>query len=297
MLLSMTGFGESRRQTETLALQVELRTVNNRYLKLNVRGPEPYPLWEAEIEKVIRRFIKRGTVLVNLRAERQYRPSDFRLNTVALRSYLDQLEQLCRERNAPTQAVHLFPQVLALPGVTAESLTSEATWEHDWPLLEQVLVEALQRLQQMRQDEGTAMAQELLNLQATISVQLDGIRRLAPLVQQTYRQRLFDRVRQAVQDVGVGVEPEHLIREVAVFAERSDISEEITRLDSHLQQFAQTIHQENDLPGRKLEFITQEMLRETNTIGSKAGDVAISRHVVEIKATLEKIRELIQNIE
>ena len=107
----------------------------------------------------------------------------------------------------------------------------------------------------------------------------------------------MERIRQAVAEAGVTAEEHNLIREVALFADRSDVSEEVTRLGSHLEQFEDVIRKENDGPGRRLEFLVQEMGRETNTIGSKAGDVTISRHVVEIKATLEKIRELVQNVE
>ena len=111
-----------------------------------------------------------------------------------------------------------------------------------------------------------------------------------------YRQRLLERVRQAVADAGVAIQPDHLIREVALFADRTDVSEEVTRLASHLDQFAEIVRKGEEA-GRKLEFVIQEMGRETNTLGSKAGDVAITRHVFEIKATLEKIRELVQNVE
>src|SRR5205823_9940684 len=103
------------------------------------------------------------------------------------------------------------------------------------------------------------------------------------------------RVRQAVRDAGAGVEPEHLVREVALFADRSDVAEEVTRLTSHLDQFAELVRTGGEGAGRKLEFVIQEMGRETNTLGSKAGDVTISRHVIDIKATLEKARELGQN--
>jgi uncharacterized protein (TIGR00255 family) len=118
-----------------------------------------------------------------------------------------------------------------------------------------------------------------------------------PAVTDHYRTRLRDRVGQLLRDSNVSVNDDNLLREVALFAERSDVAEEVMRLGSHLEQFAEVVKTENDGPGRKLEFLTQEMFRETNTIGSKAGDVVVSRQVVEIKSTLEKIRELVQNVE
>ncbi len=140
------------------------------------------------------------------------------------------------------------------------------------------------------------MAQELLQMRDHIAAQLERIRAQVPRVAVLYRDRLHDRVRNLLNELDVQIDRSDLIKEVAIFAERSDIAEEVVRLASHLEQF-QDIVNEPESAGRKLEFLTQEMFRETNTIGSKASDVEISRHVVEIKGTLEKIRELVQNIE
>jgi uncharacterized protein (TIGR00255 family) len=163
--------------------------------------------------------------------------------------------------------------------------------------VERTLESALGRLQAMRQQEGRAMADELLALRQTIADHLGRIRDQVPAVVEAYRHRLRDRVGQALAEHNVTLRPDDLIREVAVFAERSDVAEEVTRLASHLDQFQTIVRTEDDGPGRKLEFLVQEMGRETNTIGSKAGDVGVSRHVVEIKAALEKVRELVQNVE
>ena len=140
------------------------------------------------------------------------------------------------------------------------------------------------------------MAQELLQHRDQISSQLAQIRERAPKVSVAYRDRLLERVRGLLAELDVRIDRADLIKEVSIFAERSDIAEEAVRLASHLDQF-QEIMNEPESTGRKLEFLTQEMFREANTIGSKAGEVEISRHVVEIKGTLEKIRELVQNIE
>ncbi len=162
--------------------------------------------------------------------------------------------------------------------------------------MERVLEQALARLQAMRQEEGRAMARELLGLRDAIARHLDAIRRLTPEVTTVYRNRLLERVRNLLAEVDVSVSPDDLIREVSIFAERSDIAEEVVRLESHLGQFHDIVN-EPESAGRKLEFLTQEMFRETNTIGSKASDVEISRQVVEIKGILEKIREMVQNVE
>jgi uncharacterized protein (TIGR00255 family) len=158
------------------------------------------------------------------------------------------------------------------------------------------LTAALQRLDAMRREEGQMMAAELLSHHRIVTEELAAVRVLLPTIASDYRRRLLDRIRVALADAGVAVQPDHLIREVALFADRMDVSEEVTRLSAHLDQFAELVRK-GDEAGRKLEFVIQEMGREVNTLGSKAGDVSISRHVFEIKATLEKIRELVQNIE
>ena len=297
MLLSMTGFGEARYEGEALTLSVEVRTLNNRHLKISVRGSDPYPMLEPELEKIIRRHVRRGTVLVQVRSQRRHSPQDFRIDRAALRGYLDQVEQACEEAGKPDWAPHLLGQVLALPGVVPQELGQAALAEGEWRAAEETLEAALRRMQQMRREEGRAMTQELLGYRGLIAAELEKIRARLPEVTEGYRQRLHERINLALQEFNLQVEPEALIREVALFADRSDVAEEVVRLASHLDQFEQVIGAESDSPGRKLEFVTQEMFREANTIGSKASDVAVSRHVVEIKAVLEKIRELLQNIE
>ena len=297
MLLSMTGYGEARLQSEALTLAIELRALNNRYLKVSVRAAEPYNLLESEFEKVIRRSIRRGTVQVNLRLERQYSPQDYRVNAVALRSYIRQLQNIHQELGLrDSGAAALLGQVLTLPGVVPEPGGGSFDVGTEWPLIETVLEQAIGKLQAMRQEEGRAMAQEFLNLRDAVAAQLKGIRERAPQVAVSFRDRLLERVRKLVAELDIQIDRSDLIKEVSIYAERSDIAEEVVRLASHLDQF-QEIMNEPESPGRKLEFLTQEMFREANTIGSKASDVDISRHVVEIKGSLEKIRELVQNVE
>jgi uncharacterized protein (TIGR00255 family) len=294
----MTGFGEARHAADGLTLSVEVRTVNNRYLKVSVRGSDPYPMLEPELEKVVRKVVRRGTVTIHVRCDRLGRGGDFVLNAVALKSYLEQVRAVCDEVGCQTHLPALVAQVLNLPGVAPEpGGVSGRPPDEELAAVEKTLEAALNRLQAMRKQEGQAMADELLALRRTVADHLGAIRDLVPKVVDGYRQRLRDRVGQALAEHNVNVRPEDLVREVAVFAERSDVAEEVTRLASHLDQFEDVVRNEADGPGRKLEFLVQEMGRETNTIGSKAGDVGVSRHVVEIKAALEKVRELVQNVE
>jgi uncharacterized protein (TIGR00255 family) len=296
VLLSMTGYGEAHFQSERLSVSIELRALNNRYLKLSVRAPEPYNLLEPEFEKVIRRTIRRGTIQLNLHCVRQHAAQDFRINGVALKSYLQQLRALGEEVTSGKGGDGLLGHVLALPGVVEEPGNTTFNADEEWPLLEGVLEKAIGQLQAMRQEEGQAMAQEFLQYRDQVAGELTTIRERASSVVTSYRDRLHERVRNLLTELDIEMDRSDLIREVSIFAERSDISEEVVRLASHLDQF-QEIMNEPESPGRKLEFLTQEMFREANTIGSKASDVEISRRVVEIKGTLEKIRELVQNVE
>jgi uncharacterized protein (TIGR00255 family) len=298
VLLSMTGFGEARHHGADLTLSVEVRTVNNRYLKVSVRGSDPYPMLEPELEKLVRKYVRRGTVTIHVRVDRQGRGADFVLNTVALKSYLDQIRAACDEAGWQVPVSAVIGPVLALPGVAPEpGGVSGRPPDEEFGAVERTLDGALKKMHAMRQQEGRAMADELLGYRRAVGEQLNRIRELMPGVVESYRQRVRDRVGQALADHNVSLRPEDLIREVAVFAERTDVAEEVTRLGSHLEQFEAIVRTEDDGPGRKLEFLVQEMGREANTIGSKAGDVAVSRGVVEIKAALEKVRELVQNVE
>src|SRR4051812_14727133 len=160
VLLSMTGYGEARGQSDQLSLSVELRALNNRYLKVSLRAPDPYHLLEAEFEKVIRRTIKRGTIQVQLRCERRAALEDFRIDPVALTSYVQQVRDTVSKLGLPDQGHALLAQVLMLPGVVPEAGSRTYQLHEDWPLIDKVLQDALVQLQTMRKDEGNAMAQE-----------------------------------------------------------------------------------------------------------------------------------------
>jgi uncharacterized protein (TIGR00255 family) len=288
----MTGFGEARLQDERWSVAVEVRTVNNRHLKLTAKISEPYGALETELDRLVRETIRRGTVQLTLRVDRPRRPEDYRLNLVALRSYLDQVRELRIASDV------LYSGLLGLPGVVEETRPGPDDPHDDWPALAAVVALALERLQAARREEGRVMAEELRALARAVGENLARIADRGPEVVAAYQKRLTERIQATVQSQGVAVElePRDLIREVAIFSERADISEEIVRLRAHLGQFAQVID-EPESSGRKLEFVVQEMGREINTVGSKANDVAISQAVVEIKGHLERIRELIQNVE
>ncbi|HEY2827996.1 MAG TPA: YicC/YloC family endoribonuclease [Pirellulales bacterium] len=294
MLLSMTGFGEAHQQANGLAAVVEVRTINNRFFKFTMRAGEGYSALESRVESLVREHIKRGTVQVSVQVDRNTSPEDYSINESVLEGYRQQLQKL-QDRAGIKQDVPL-QSFLTLPGVVKERLSDPSQAEADWPAIEKTLKAALGQLDKMRREEGQAMASDLAANCRTIAAELKQIAVRAPSVVDAYRVRLEDRVRAALEEHKLVLNPSDLVREIAIYAERSDISEEIVRLESHLQQFEQ-IMASPESAGRKLEFVTQEMLREVNTIGSKSTDVEIARHVIEIKATIERLREMIQNVE
>jgi uncharacterized protein (TIGR00255 family) len=295
VLLSMTGFGEARCQRDGLATSVEVRTINSRFLKLSVRAGEGYGSLEPKIETIVRKTIRRGTIQVNVRVDRAKSSDDYKINGDVLRTYLKQLRGITDGKTTEGNGVQL-EALLMLPGVVDEETRAACDADADWPLIRPALEEALQNLAKMRAEEGSAMAADLLINCKTAATSLDTIQQRAPLVIEDHAKRLRERLNKTLAELEVVVEPADLIREVGIFTDRGDISEEIVRLRSHIEQFEANM-ESTESSGRKLEFLTQEMFRETNTIGSKANDLEIARSVIEIKTAIERIREMIQNIE
>jgi uncharacterized protein (TIGR00255 family) len=294
MLLSMTGFGESHCHENGLAVSVEVRTINSRYFKLAVRASEGYAALEPHVEEAVRGAIHRGTIQVALRVERLRAADDYRLNIDVLERYRNQLEEIKRIWDLKEDIS--LSALLPLPGVVAEDSMIVHDAEADWPMIGRTLQTALEHLSLMRAEEGSAMAADLASNCRSVMASLEQVECRSPQSVEDYRIRLHEKLQKILEKHSVSLDPSDLIKEVSLFADRSDISEEIVRLRSHVEQFLSTM----ELPessGRKLEFLTQEMVREANTIGSKANDVEIARHVIEIKTAIERIREMIQNIE
>jgi uncharacterized protein (TIGR00255 family) len=290
----MTGFGEARRQADDAAVAAELRTVNNRYFKFSLRISEGYSALEPQVESLVREQVKRGTVNLTLKIDRLVSPELYSLNLDVLDAYRRQLDEFHNQRQLPRPID--FAQLLALPGVVREAEVTADYSEHVWGVVQAALGEALARLNAFRREEGKAMAADLRANCDLIAGELDKVAARAPTLVDSYRTRLHERVQSLLEEYQVTLDPADLIREVSIFAERSDISEETVRLRSHLEQFG-AIMEKEDSAGRKLEFLIQEMFREVNTIGSKSGDVDIARSVVEMKTAIERLREMIQNVE
>lgn len=274
---------------------VEVRTVNNRYLKVGLRSSEPLGAMELPIEEEIRRYISRGSVQVMVRISSEKSADSYRVNTNLLSAYRKQWEDWLQSEGLPQPTEWQTCSWLSLPGVIVETEPEEDT-SSQWLHIRDTLRQALEKLVTMRQQEGKAMAADLRAHLAEIAVRLRNVEAQAPRTVQLFTERLAEKLNRLYQQEGIEVSSADLIREMGIFADRCDISEEISRLKSHLSQF-ETILSQDETPGKKLDFLTQELFRETNTIGSKANDVLISQEVIAMKASIERIREQVQNIE
>ena len=295
---SMTGFGTATFDSPTCNLEIEARSVNNRHLKVVVRGSDPYPTLESEIEKRVRAVIRRGSVTIHVRAIRPGRSASTRIDPTILREHLDTLRRVCTEAGELELLPQLASGLLSVPGIIGESQQPTHNPE-EWTHFQATLDNALAQLNQSRGAEGETIARELLSLHETILGELDVVNSRIPMIVSDYRTRLHGRIEAVLAQAGVTIEESHLIREVALYADRTDVAEELSRLRAHLDQFAELCrHPSADEPqGRRLEFVVQEIGREVNTLGSKVSDATASRHVIAIKATLETIRELILNVD
>jgi uncharacterized protein (TIGR00255 family) len=272
---------------------VELRSVNNRHLKVSVRGPDAYLALEHDIEKLVRGRVARGTVSVQMRVDRHDAHSAYTIDHAVLQEYWAHVRKVADEMHLPPPSD--LSALLPLPGVIVES-NAALLDQSEWPVVQDVLNAALDRLNEFRVREGASMAAELSQLCGQIESAAEQITARAPQVVDEYRRRLHERVSEWLREAGAALTPADLIREVGLFADRSDINEELTRLKCHLEQF-RTLIDGPESAGRTMEFLCQELNREINTIGSKANDVEIARRVVDVKGAIERIREIVQNVE
>lgn len=288
MLLSMTGQGAASATANGVTVTVEMRAVNNRHLKINLRSPDSLITLESLVEKQIRACVGRGTINVNIKVQKETRADDFAIDTALLNSYRSQLQEEAKVE-VPLSAL------LALPGVvrSSDNLSPQATHSD---LIVETVAEALEHFNRMRTTEGEALGHDLTTQLQNLALLIQSIRERAPTVVANYSARLTDKLNQLLEKHNVKLNDTDLIREIGVFADRCDITEEVVRLDSHIAQFNEVMHS-NTSQGRKLDFITQELFREINTIGSKANDAAIAGFVVEAKTVIERVREQVQNIE
>ncbi|MFG0330411.1 MAG: YicC/YloC family endoribonuclease [Phycisphaerales bacterium] len=296
MIRSMTGFGEAEREVDGVHYTVEVRSLNNRFFKASVRLPEELQGLEADIDSVLRRRLTRGSITLTVRCSDTTATAAYQINIEALQSYVDRLGELPHDAGHPPRVD--IGSLLSLPGVLQPPADLEQRVERIRPIIHNLVDEACEALLAMRGREGDLVREDLHRHREVIEAKLDSIAGRAPAVVEEYHQRLRTRIESMLADAGVRLTESDLIKEVAVYAERSDISEEVARLSGHMTQFREMIDRDAaESIGRTLDFLAQEMLREANTIASKSNDALISREIVEIKGAIDRIKEQAQNVE
>ncbi|MFN3285844.1 MAG: YicC/YloC family endoribonuclease [bacterium] len=292
----MTGYGAAEPSADGGRWWVEVRSTNHRFLEVVVRLPRELGALEDRVRAAVAERVRRGRVEVLVREDSGLRPREAVVDTALARRYADALERLRRELGLAEPvtlgALLALPEVVRLEEARPDP---EATWE----ALQPVLRRALDRLVDMRAAEGGRLAADLRERLGRLERWVERVAQRAEELPQAYAQRLRQRVAELLRSLDVGQTPDEarLALEVAAFAERCDVREELVRLRSHLQEARALLEGSDGSVGRKLEFLLQEMQREVNTVGSKAADLEVTRAVVEMKSELEAIREQVQNVE
>lgn len=292
----MTGHGQGRSQLGSAEVTVELRAVNNRHLKIQLRTSDALSPVEHKIEALVRKELRRGSLQVAVQLHGGQFTAAALLSEEVISSYVAQCNELS-ERLGLQKAVSIS-DVLQLPGAVVDPKSN--TSEDITPELETCVLatvnEALANLNEMRLKEGASMAKELnKQLEKLVSIST-AITERSPQVVEEYKERLSGKLTRAFAEVGATLQESDLVREVLIMADKADIREEVVRLNSHFEQFSSLLESDQS-QGRKLDFLIQEIFRETNTIGSKAGDATIAQLVVDMKTVIEQMRELVQNAE
>jgi uncharacterized protein (TIGR00255 family) len=290
----MTGYGEAQGEVNNVSYLVEIKTLNHRYFKKIVKLPELVAFLEEDIEKLLRKNLSRGTVNYVLRLKNTSVKALFDIDETALQAVVEKLNRA--GSSAGVKGAIDISNLLSLPGIIQPATPDKKLAGQIKEAVLEISRKAIDKVKQMRATEGNFLEADLKKHCSAIEQDLGQIRARRATVLQEYSTKLRQRVDTLLAEAKLKLDEETLAREVAIFADRSDISEEVARLDSHLQQFVQCC-QANEQAGRRLDFIGQEMLREANTIASKASDTEIIRCVVDIKCRIDRIKEQVQNVE
>ena len=299
MLKSMTGFGRGQYEDENFSVTVEMKTVNHRYNEVAIRLPRFLNPLEDKIRKTILKTVNRGRIDVFINAD--YTTSEnctLKVDKNLAAAYHKALQEVGAAIGLTELNINTAQEVMYLSRCQDVINVKEGFFDVEtvWPKVEQAVKEALDNLVAMRETEGGNIYGDFIYRADLIAEKLSQIEARSPMVVEEYQAKLSDRLNNLLADHNITVEPERLLQEVVIFADRASITEEIVRLKSHIKQFKNIINSDQPV-GRKLDFLIQEFNREANTIASKANDYTLAQIVVEIKAEIEKIREQIQNIE
>lgn len=293
MIKSMTGFGRGEYRDDNYNLKIEIKTVNHRYNDISVKMPRHMNYLEENIKNIVKSNISRGKVDIYLNLEYiDGAPVDIKVDMNLARTYKEALDQINDELGLSGD-IRINNILLLADIIKAER--KEIDEESIWLAVKKSLEMAIEDIMSMKKREGRELEIDMTSNLREIEKILLEIEARSPLVVVEYKEKLKTRISDLL-DNDINIDEEKLSHEVAYFADKSNINEEIIRLESHINQF-KNILKEEDIVGRKLEFLIQEMNREINTIGSKANDTEISSAVVDIKSSIEKIREQVQNIE
>lgn len=296
MIRSMTGFGDASANVGSAHFYVEIRSLNGKYFKAVIRLPDEFQVLEAELEAQLRHTLNRGSVSMNVHVTDVSGDVAYTINEQALSRYIQQLSRLPQVASGGVK-IEIAP-LLNLPGVLQPPPDEEQRIAHARQTLMDLTQKAAKALIAMREREGAMLLADLLVHRDVIAERLKLIVARSPTIMREFESRLKSRIQQMIKDMGLAVQGVDIARELAICAERSDISEEIARLSGHIEQFTQMLSEKEFKPiGRTLDFLTQEMLREANTIASKCNDAEISKWTVEIKGAIDRIKEQVQNVE
>jgi uncharacterized protein (TIGR00255 family) len=293
MIVSMTGFGDATAEDNGTHYAVEIRSLNNRFFKPVIKLPDNLSGLEPEIEATLREQLGRGSITFILKLRLDSAEAAYHVNVPALEAYLSQLRQV---KGLDGVARIDLASLLQLPGVCQEPRDETDEISRHGQVVRDLTSKAIAKLQTMRAREGQSLFDDLMKHRSIIAAELAQIQQRAPFVIDEYHKKLSARVNELTSKAQLKISETDLLKEVAVYAERADISEEIQRLTHHLDSFEQSCRS-GEHAGRKLDFITQEILREANTIASKANDAQIARHIVEIKGAIDRLKEQVQNVE
>ena len=287
----MTGYGRASWNNDKYNLEIEIRTINGRFFKFSSRIPQEYTPHEIDIKNIVAKKISRGTVNLNIEFNNAQDPS-VKINREILKKHYTALLETCKELEIPSPQIEAL---LTLPEIVIPEIEKKVP-EELWQKTQELLATALDQVISMREKEGQSLVKELQEFSQKIRGLVKKIEACAPEIIEDFKKRVQVRIQQFLDNENISVSDQDILKELAIFSEKVDVNEELSRLDSHLNQFEQKILLEKPV-GKTLEFLAQEMLRETNTIAAKANNAQCSQDVVEIKTYLEKIREQIQNIE
>ncbi len=290
----MTGYGRADGANHVASIYVEIRSVNGRGFRLHAKLPPLLTCLQPRIEKLVRSVCSRGNIEVYLSYDPLGRGGAGIFDSAALDFYRSQLEDIKQKLDVPGEIT--IELLASLPGALQTNELSEQELEDLWSLVEKVAGEALDKLDQMRVAEGEALKANLDALCSEVRHLLTRVSEMVPKAREDYIVRMEKRINDMLSMNGVEVQPGDLIREIAIFTERSDISEELARLESHLEQFDTALETGGDV-GRRLEFIAQEMHREANTMGGKVNDVQMSKLTIDVKAVVDRLKEQVPNAE